>query len=436
VRNFRNLATLFCVLAIFAIPSTLRSQETSSTEISGPLASIAVTGSQRFKQDVIISASGLRKGQTVRLEDLQNAADRLIQSGEFANVKYRYQTDQGVISVEFAVADGTVIPAYFDNFPWFTDEELSQSLRQAVPLYDCCVPANGTAIDDVAEALGKMLASHQIGGSVTHRVIRAPDGTQLIQEFQLDGSELPVEAVFFTDPLADEDRAVHQSLSQLVGHPFSRYAIDTFVFEQVRPLYEASAHLRVKIGEPAARFTGDPSQPLRKSVTVIIPVEPGAVYKWAGVTWSGNAAIPTANLNALIGLKDGEPADGVKLRAAWARVSDEYARLGYLDADVRPSLDFDDANSRAAGKVSIVEGPQYHMGELVLSGLSLDGEHRIRAAWRIAQGSVFDEKYFDDFINSGARAAFGTLPFTYAKVGHFLQKDPKTGKVDVLMDFE
>jgi hypothetical protein len=329
-----------------------------------------------------------------------------------------------------------VIPAYFDNFPWFTGEELSQALRQAVPLYDGRVPANGTAVDDVSEALGKMLESHKIGGSVTHRVLRAPDGERLVQEFQLDGSELPVEAVFFTDPLADEDRAVHQSLSQLVGHPFSRYAIDTFVFEQVRPLYEASAHLRVKIGEPAARFTGDPSQPLRKSVTVIVPIEPGPVYKWAGVTWSGNAAIPAADLNALIGLRDGEPADGVKLRAAWVHVSDEYARLGYLDADVRPSLEFDDANSRASGKVSIVEGPQYHMGDLVLSGLSLDGERRIRAAWRISPGSVFDEKYFDDFVNGGARAAFGTLPFTYAKVGHFLQKDPKTGKVDVLMDFE
>jgi hypothetical protein len=367
---------------------------------------------------------------------LQNAADRLIQSGEFADVKYRYQTDRDGVSIEFAVADGTVIPAYFDNFPWFTGEELSQSLRQAIPLYDGRVPANGTAVDDVSEALGKMLESHQIVGSVTHRVLRAPDGERLVQEFQLDGSELPVEAVFFTDPLADEDRAVHQSLSQLVGHPFSRFAIDTFVFEQVRPLYEASAHLRVKIGEPAARFTGDPSQPLRKSVTVIVPIEPGPVYKWAGATWSGNAAIPAADLNALIGLRDGEPADGVKLRAAWVHVSDEYARLGYLDADVRPSLEFDDAKSRVAGKVSTVEGPQYHMGDLVLSGLSLDGERRIRAAWRIAPGSIFDEKYFDDFVNGGARAAFGTLPFTYAKVGHFLQKDPKTGKVDVLMDFE
>ncbi len=424
------------MLAIFATPPILRCQETAETEIAGPLANVTVTGSQRFKPDVIIAASGIRKGQTVHREDLQNAADRLIQSGEFADVKYRYQTDRDGVSIEFAVADGTVIPAYFDNFPWFTGEELSQALRQAVPLYDGRVPANGTAVDDVSEALGKMLESHKIGGSVTHRVLRAPDSEHLVQEFQLDGSELPVEAVFFTDPLADEDRAVHQSLSQLVGHPFSRYAIDTFVFEQVRPLYEASAHLRVKIGEPAARFTGDPSQPLRKSVTVIVPIEPGPVYKWAGVTWIGNAAIPAADLNALIGLREGEPADGVKLRAAWVHVSDEYARLGYLDADIRPSLEFDDSKSRATGKVSIVEGSQYHMGDLVLSGLSLDGERRIRAAWKIAAGSIFDEKYFDDFVNGGARASFGTLPFTYAKVGHFLQKDPKTGKVDVLMDFE
>jgi outer membrane protein assembly factor BamA len=436
VRFLPAFAALSCILAIFATPPILRCQENPDAEISGPLANVTVTGSQRFKPDAIIAASGLRKGQTVHREDLQNAADRLIQSGEFADVKYRYQTDRDGVSIEFAVADGTVIPAYFDNFPWFTGEELSQALRLAVPLYDGRVPANGTAVDDVSDALGKMLESHKIGGSVTHRVLRAPDSEHLVQEFQLDGSELPVEAVFFTDPLADEDRAVHQSLSQLIGHPFSRYAIDTFVFEQVRPLYEASAHLRVKIGEPAARFTGDPSQPLRKSVTVIVPIEPGPVYKWAGVTWSGNAAIPAADLNALIGLRDGEPADGVKLRAAWVHVSDEYARLGYLDAEVRPSLEFDDAKSRAAGKVSVVEGPQYHMGDLVLSGLSLDGERRIRAAWRIAPGSVFDGKYFDDFVNGGARTAFGTLPFTYAKVGHFLQKDPKTGKVDVLMDFE
>jgi outer membrane protein assembly factor BamA len=436
VRFLPAFAALSCILAIFATPPILRCQENPDAEISGPLANVTATGSQRFKPDAIIAASGLRKGQTVHREDLQNAADRLIQSGEFADVKYRYQTDRDGVSMEFAVADGTVIPAYFDNFPWFTGEELSQALRLAVPLYDGRVPANGTAVDDVSDALGKMLESHKIGGSVTHRVLRAPDSEHLVQEFQLDGSELPVEAVFFTDPLADEDRAVHQSLSQLIGHPFSRYAIDTFVFEQVRPLYEASAHLRVKIGEPAARFTGDPSQPLRKSVTVIVPIEPGPVYKWAGVTWSGNAAIPAADLNALIGLRDGEPADGVKLRAAWVHVSDEYARLGYLDAEVRPSLEFDDAKSRAAGKVSVVEGPQYHMGDLVLSGLSLDGERRIRAAWRIAPGSVFDGKYFDDFVNGGARTAFGTLPFTYAKVGHFLQKDPKTGKVDVLMDFE
>jgi outer membrane protein assembly factor BamA len=436
VRLLPTFAALSCIFAAFATQSILRSQEIPGTEISGPLANVTVAGSQRFKPDLIIAATGLHKGQTVHRDDLQAAADRLIQSGEFADVKYRYQTDRDGVTAEFAVADGTVIPAYFDNFPWFTNEEISQALRQTAPLYDGRVPANGTAVDDVAEALGKMIESHQIAGTVTHRVLRAPDGDGLVQEFQLDGSELPVEAVFFTDPLADENRAVHQSLSQLVGHPFSRYLIDTFDFEQVRPLYESSAHLRVKIGEPSARFTGDPNQPLRRSVTVIVPVEPGPVYKWAGVTWSGNTAIPAAELNAIVGLKDGEPADGVKLDAAWVRVSDEYGHRGYLDAEVRPTLEFDAANLRASCKVSIVEGPQYHMGELVLSGLSLDGERRIRAAWTIAPGSVFDQNFLDDFINSGARAAFGTLPFTYAKIGHFLQKDPKTGKVDVLMDFE
>ena len=431
--RFLHRASLLCLLAA---PVAAHAQNIPGTEISGPLVSITVTGSQRFSTDAIISATGLHKGQTVHRDDLQNAADRLIQSGEFASVNYRYQSQPAGVELEFAVADAKVVPAYFDNFPWFTDEELSQSLRKAVPLYDGLLPENGAAVDEVADSLGKMLDSHRIGGTVTHRVLRSPDGDHPVQEFQLEGSELPVEAVFYTDQLADEDKSVHQSLSQLIGRPFSRYAIDTFNFEQVRPLYESSGHLRVKVGEPAARFTGDPTKVLNSSVTVIVPIEPGAVYKWTGASWTGNDAIPAAVLNLLIGMIPGDLANGVKLGTAWVRVTDEYAHRGYLDADIHPSLAFDDKDSTAKSVITVVEGPQYHMGALVLSGLSLDGERRIRAAWKIAQGDVFDQKYFDDFINGGARAAFGTSPFTYSKIGHFLQKDPKEGKVDVLMDFE
>ncbi len=434
--GFPIARTALGVLIFLGTSLAAAAQEIPGTEINGPLAKISVAGSQRFSSDAIAATINLHKGQTLHRSDLQSAADRLAQTGEFTNVNYRYEsTPQGVV-VEFSLADAPVIPAYFDNFPWLSNEVISQSLSKTVPFYDGRVPSEGTVVDDVAQALTKLLEGVKINGTVTHRVLRAPGSDQLVQEFQLDGPQLPIEAVFFTDALADEDRAVHQSLSQLIGHPYSRYAIETFTFEQVRPLYEASGHLRAKMGEPAARFSGEPNQPPRQSVTAIIPVQAGPVYKWGGATWTGNAAISAGDLNSLVGLKDGEVADGTKLDAAWLRVADAYARIGYLDAAVTPSLELNDAAARASCKVTIVEGPQYHMGEMVLSGLSVEGERRVRAAWKIGPGAVFDKKAFDDFINGGARDAFGTLPYTYSKIGNFLEKNAKSGKVDVMLDFE
>ncbi|HXW16800.1 MAG TPA: FtsQ-type POTRA domain-containing protein, partial [Candidatus Acidoferrales bacterium] len=362
MRGFPIARTVLGVLIFLGTSLAAAAQEIPGTEINGPLAKISVTGSQRFSSDAIAATINLQKGQTLHPSDLQAAADRLAQTGEFANVNYRYEaTPQGIV-VELSLADAPVIPAYFDNFPWLPNELISQSLAKAVPFYDGRVPSEGTVVDDVAQALTKLLDGVKISGSVTHRVLRAPGSDQLVQEFQLDGPQLPIEAVFFTDALADEDRAVHQSLNQLIGHPYSRYAIETFTFEQVRPLYEASGHLHAIMGEPAARFSGEPNQPPSQSVTAIIPVQAGPVYKWGGATWTGSAAISAGDLNSLVGLKDGELADGTKLDAAWLRIADAYAHIGYLDAAVTPSLELNDAAARASCKIAIVEGPQYHMG--------------------------------------------------------------------------
>jgi outer membrane protein assembly factor BamA len=112
-----------------------------------------------------------------------------------------------------------------------------------------------------------------------------------------------------------------------------------------------------------------------------------------------------------------------------------YGQQGYIESKVQPVVQFDDASRRASYQVAITEGPQYHMGDLVLTGLSIEGERRIRAAWKISKGQVFDQTYFDAFLEKGAREAFGDLPFHYDQIGRFLRTDPKTFTVDVLLDF-
>jgi len=171
-------------------------------------------------------------------------------------------------------------------------------------------------------------------------------------------------------------------------------------------------------------------------VVVHAPIDPGPAYTWGGVMWSGNTAIPAAELDKLVELSLGASADGMRIQSTWENVRKAYERLGYLDVVVERAPHFDAAAKRVLYEAKITEGPQYRMGNLVLTGLSLEGERRIRAAWKIPAGAVFDNTAYEEFVESKIKQAFAGLPVHYEKIGRFLQKDPASAKVDVMLDFQ
>ncbi len=436
-RRAAGFLRVLCVCCLgLALCLAARAQSSAPPPVSGAVGSVKSSGSTRFSSAQIAEASGLQHGQSLNGEGLQGAANRLVQLGIFSDVRYRFSTQAGAIDVEFQVADGPSIAPLFDNFPWFTDDEIAQALKSSVPLYDGRVPEAGTILDEVSQALEKLLETRKVSGTISHQVTRLATSGENVQQFRLEGPALAIETVEFSDPLAKNDHAIQQSLSDIVGKPFSRAVLDRFLFEQVRPVYLAHGNIHVAFDAPQARFAGDPSKGLPDKVKAIIGIRPGPVFKWTGATWSGNTAFSAADLDAVVALKPGDSADGMKIELAWQRILEAYGKKGYLDAAFEKTPVLDDAAARVTYHVTIKEGPQYHMGALVLTGLSLEGERRIIAAWKIPDGAVFDASIADAFVNGGARAAFGDLPWGYSKVSDYLQKDPQTAKVDVLMDFQ
>ncbi|MGA8144611.1 MAG: POTRA domain-containing protein [Candidatus Acidiferrales bacterium] len=425
---------IFAVLAVLLISVRARALGRAQSA-SERLSSIAADGSHRYKSADIAGATGLHSGSTITREDLQLAADRLAKLGLFANVQYKFSSGPNGLAVVYEVADAPTVPVTFDNFPKFSDDELNTAVKNAVVLYDGTAPEHGTILSTMSNAIEELIATRGLHATVAHSVVNSASGSH-VQQFRIDGDVLRVADVEFSDSLAKFNPAIQQSLAQLIGKPFSRSAIELFEFEQVRPVYLARAFLRVKFGPPTARFEGDPTKPLPDKVYVLAPIDPGPAYTWGGVEWSGNSVISTSEIEKLIELKTGEVADGVRMEAGWNRVLDTYGSRGYLDAKLSPTPHYDDKAARVSYTVSVTEGPQYHMGQLVLTGLSLEGERRIRAAWQIAQGAVFDQGVYEAFVERGAKEAFTGLPFHYDKIGRFLQKDANTGAVDVLLDFQ
>ncbi|HEX4076243.1 MAG TPA: POTRA domain-containing protein [Candidatus Acidoferrales bacterium] len=420
------LGAVCLALLMFAIgpaDSAAQSQEASSR-----LDAVQVTGSARFSSAQLAPATGLQVGSQVTRDDLQKAANTLAQLGPFSTVNYRYSSGDAGVRVEYQVTDGPEIPVSFDNFPGFTDDELKAAIKSAGVLFDGQAPEHGAVLDDISDALARVIGTHGMNFAVSHSVIIEPSGDKE-QQFHIEGGAIKIASVDFSDALAQSDRGIHARLGDIVGQPFSRSAVDLFEFEQVRPVYLAHAFLQVHFDPPQAEFANG-------AVALVAHIEPGPAFTWGGATWTGNSAVGVLDLDTVVPLHTGDPANGMKIEAGWDAARELYMRRGYLDVDLKPVPKFDAAGAKVTYSVAITEGPQYHMGKLVLSGLSIDGESRARAAWRIPPGAVFDESAYEAFLSDGIKQAFSGFPFHYEKIGRFLQKDPASGTVDVMLDFQ
>jgi outer membrane protein assembly factor BamA len=424
------LIASFSALAIFSARAA--AVQTGNSRLDA----IEVSGSSRFTSKQIAEAIGLRAGTTINREALQQGADKLSALGAFSAVRYHFNTETTGVRVTYEVTDAPALPVRFDNFPWFSDEELSAALKSSVILFDGSAPASGALVDSMDLALVKFLDAKGIHAQVTHRPTPLPDRDGQVQEFHVEEAAITVQSVEFSDALANSDHHIQDRLPDLIGQPYSRSKIEIFEFEQVRPIYLTHAYLRVEFDPPVAKFPTPPSNPLSGAVTVTAQIKAGPAYKWAGVAWSGNAGVSNADLDSVVQILKGDLADGNQVQAVWERVLAKYQQNGFLSVDLKPTPHFDDARGDVSYAVQVTEGPQYHMRDLVLTGLSVEGERRIRRAFPIPQDALFDKTAYDIFAQKGMAAAFAGLPVHYEKIGKFLQLDPPNAKVDVLLDFQ
>jgi len=424
------------MLLLSGLPSRAQTPEPAAT---APLREIHAEGEKLLTEAQVIAITGLTQGAEIAKGDLQAAADKLVQSGLFAKVSYNFQTRVAGVLVTYHVEESPRIPVYFDNIPWFPDSGLADSIRAKFPFFDGTLPEAGAAVDEAVDAVKELLTSRGVQGSLEHTVIANPDGAGNVQEFHIEGAALQIAKLDFGDPSLKDSKAVQQHLSEILGKPYSRMTIDLFLSEAIKPIYLQQGFLRAKLGPAEARLTGDPNQKLPSQIPVYVPVATGEIYHWKEIRWTGNSLVSEFTLSGLLGIKKGDLADGMHIEGGWDRVREEYAHRGYLEAKLDPVPAYDDQAHTVSYSVSIQEGPQFHFGKMVLTGISPAAERKLQAAWPFPAGAVFDKAKFEDLLTKlqmHQEQVFGELPLHYDNVGHWLQTDAGKGTVDVLLDFK
>lgn len=403
------------------------------------LIAVKVAGSKRFTQQEIALASGLPVGTIAREPDFQKAARQLGESGAFSNISFTYSYSAAGTKLEFQVVDAEkFVPVKFTDFVWFTDDQLRAQLHQRVPLFNGELPTTGRLADQVSDVLQAMLVENAVPGHVEYAPTKDKKGDVQSIDYDVAGVSIRIHKAEFPGAGANELPLLSEAAERMIDREYSRAYMSNFVEHNILPILREHGFLKaacapaepkvVKVANAEPGATGQ----LPTFVDVIFSVTPGAQYKLSGWEWSGNKAISTQDLQLLIHAKVGQVANTVQLTDDLRAVQSLYGTQGYITAAIRVEAEFDDASGTAAYRLEVNEGPQFRMGELEFRGLDNNLTARLRAAWKLRPGDVYDASYLEEFLPVARRLLPANLDWDEASHVTPMTRD-KT--VDVSLEY-
>jgi len=401
--RFLNVAILFLCMAAVAAGAQKSANKTPSSEHR--LISVKVTGTERYTEKEIIAASGLAIGQNVDDPDFKEAVRRLGNSGVFTEVSYSFTYSAAGTKLEMQLKDAdkkNFVPAHFENFVWFTDAELTAELQRRVPLFKPELPVSGTLPDDVSQALQGMLNAKQIPGQVDYLRETPEEGGEMIaMAYRVEAMSITIEQVDFPGAGPDELPRLRAVGQKIIGAHYFRSSLEKVAEVDFLPVYLQRGYLKAGFAPSQAHVLKQNEGEVE--VEAQFPVAPGKVYTVSAVDWSGNSAVPTAQLQPLIHLPVGQPADAMRLKHDLETVTKAYHSKGYMVAHVRPEAEMNDEINTVRYTLHVSEGDQYKMGELELLGLDSQSTARLQEAWGLHPGDPYNADYPNQFLDANTK---------------------------------
>src|SRR5581483_6563367 len=242
-----------------------------------PLESIRVEGNHAYSPEQILAVAGLHVGQKADKPEFEAARERLMASGVFDMVGYRFapaKSGKGYDATIEVSEFSQLYPLRFEDLP-VSDAQMRAWLKQKDPLFADKIPATEAKIGRYTEWIAEFLGQHGYREPLAGKVASPAGSPGLEVVFRPAKARPSVARVKFTNsgdlPAGMLQTAMH---GVAIGASYTEAAFRQLLDTTVRPLYEARGRIRVSFPkietEPAKDVDG---------VDVSVQVEQGPVYK-------------------------------------------------------------------------------------------------------------------------------------------------------------
>jgi outer membrane protein assembly factor BamA len=398
--------SLWLIIVLF-VGVQAHSQDVSKTQFK--LTKINFEGLASVPKEKAVEATGLKIGQTILLENLKQTSQLLLESGLFNSVKLRYFYNGDQLEVTYVVVEViSSVPCFFDNFMWFSDEEILAAIRKDIPNFDGKATEGGEMIDVIRKSLEKLVRTKSSTGVIEHEM----GGNGSAHVFKVSETTMPICSIEYQGNTIFNPAQLTGAAKELLNSDYSRITNRLIVRETIMPMYLEAGFLKIKTLALKATPELSSNPKCKNGATLILSFNEGVSYKWNGVNWSGNQVLSKDKLDKLFQLKMNETADGLKINKGLNLTNMNYQERGYFDAEIKPVPTFDEAVPSVSYAVTISEGEQYKFGELAVKGLSESVTKNFQQRWEALRGKPYDAQVMQGFVAQASRENSAEIKLT------------------------
>ncbi len=154
--------------------------------------------------------------------------------------------------------------------------------------------------------------------------------------------------------------------------------------------YRTNGYIDVIVGDPVIEELESSNEKF-KEVSVTFPIVEGSQWFYGGMEVSGNTIFTNEEINAVLSMKVGSVLNLQLVQNEYSAVADLYYNDGYISNGMDISEERDDTNMTVKYFLTITEGPQAHIEDILISGLTKTKEYVMRRELAFSAGDVFSK---------------------------------------------
>lgn len=354
---------------------------------------INVEGNARIGDSAVLSRAGIAQGQTVSAGQVNDALQRLQNSGLFESVSVVPQGSTLVITV---VELPTINRVSFEGNRRIDDDALEQIIQsQERRVFNPAqVERDASAIAEAYSVQGRIAAR------VTPRVIRRSDNRVDLVFEVFEGDVVEIERLSFVGNRVYSDRRLRRVLQTKQAGLFRRLIqSDTLVEDRIefdkqvlRDFYFSRGYVDFRTVSTNAELTEE-----RDSFFLVFNIQEGQQFKFGDVTVSSDLSeVDVDAYQALVKARPGIVYSPSLVEAEIARLEKQGQRDAIDFLRVEPRVTRNDRDLTLDVELVLSRGPRVFVERIDIEGNTTTLDRVVRRQFKIAEGDPFNPREIRD----------------------------------------